>query len=707
MATLEKIRKRSVLLLIVIAVALLAFILGDAISNGRNLFGNGTTVAKIGGDKIDITEYTNKREELNQQLEEARKANPNNPQLPDAQALSQMALEQLVAEHLLNDAVEKMGIKPSAGILRFFMLESPQMMPELENLVRGLQNLNVNAANAQQAYDIIFSPQKYNLTENQVAPFQRQWLAIEGKYKNEIAKMTYAGLLQKSFKANNLDKKALYEDAVATTSVLIATAPYGQLDEKTYPVSQAELEKAYKEGRNRFKVEETTKDAYVIAFPVAPSQSDLAAATALSQKAAKQLAGGQLSKDLKKEGLSVVRKESRASDLRPGALKDFLTTAAPDTVKIVESNIQGFKVVKMGRRYSALDSINVRIVQVQGQGLPAKVLARLNAGLSADSISTVFSADSVMAAPAQWIPLYTAEGKTQTGLQESQLDSLLNSNGYIILNQQAEGAVLAKVTERGTPKEIVEYEEIDYAIQPSSKTIDDARAKFEKFLAANNTPSKFKANAEKEGYQAMDLQFSQSVPAIQRSYNSFYPESRQVVRWIMIDGKPGDVSHIYEAKDDNTPILYAAAVSAEYDDYAPLSNEQVKAYFTDKVRRSKAGDKMVAQYQKLGNIDAVARAMGVTPREVADMRFGRNMAVQDPAVIGKIAGTNASNKLMVLKGEDGVHAVIIKGKKKENFPYNEAEYENQFMNMVPRDFTKILKGTKKFENNSYKFEAGE
>ncbi|MDE6007626.1 MAG: SurA N-terminal domain-containing protein, partial [Muribaculaceae bacterium] len=65
MATLEKIRSKSVFLIIVIGVALLAFIVGDAITNGRNLFGDHTTVAKVGGEKIDYTDYMRKREELN------------------------------------------------------------------------------------------------------------------------------------------------------------------------------------------------------------------------------------------------------------------------------------------------------------------------------------------------------------------------------------------------------------------------------------------------------------------------------------------------------------------------------------------------------------------------------------------------------------------------------------------------------------------
>ena len=47
MATLEKIRSKSGFLIIVIGVALLAFIVGDARTNSQNIFGDRTTVAKV------------------------------------------------------------------------------------------------------------------------------------------------------------------------------------------------------------------------------------------------------------------------------------------------------------------------------------------------------------------------------------------------------------------------------------------------------------------------------------------------------------------------------------------------------------------------------------------------------------------------------------------------------------------------------------
>ena len=57
MATLEKIRSKSVLLFVIIIVALLAFILGDFLTSGRTYFGTGTTIASAAGKKVDYTHY--------------------------------------------------------------------------------------------------------------------------------------------------------------------------------------------------------------------------------------------------------------------------------------------------------------------------------------------------------------------------------------------------------------------------------------------------------------------------------------------------------------------------------------------------------------------------------------------------------------------------------------------------------------------------
>lgn len=709
MATLEKIRSKSVFLIIVIGVALLAFIVGDAITNGSKLFGNQTTVAKVGKQKIDYTEYQRKRQELNNQLEEARRQNPQQYANFDTQILAQMALEQLVGEKLLDDAVDKAGVRSTGNQLRFYMLENP--INEKVNLViRQLMASGVQVSTPAQAYEIIFNPKRNGLSDADMAPFQRQWLAVEEETKQMIARNTYQRLLYGTVKANELDKKSMYNDYVATADVEIAFKPFGQLDEKKYPVSASEINDRYKQERYRFEVMEPTKEVSFIAVNVVPSAADIKNAKALAQKTVKALRDSTLGKDMRREGVVVERRQLRASDISNAAIKSYVASAPADSVSLISETPRGFTIVKMGSRRAEVDSIQVNIVSVAGAALPAKVLATLNSGIVVDSIKSVYKTDSVTVQPKQWIQLFTAAGPTNA-IEKGQLDTLMNAGGrYVELFKSNDGAVYAQVADKKAPVEVYEYEEISYDVKPSVRTVSDERAKLEKFLAANSTAAKFKANAAKAGYNVQEFDFTQSLPAVPRfqGMNQYYPDSRQVVRWVMIDGNKGDVSHIYESKDANAPALYAVAVDSEYEDFIPADNKKVKDLLTSEVRASKAGDAMVKQYQaKASSVASAAAAMGVQSSSSPAFRFGRNYSVSDPAVTGRISGTNPGAKVYVVKGADGVYAYRVKSRKNENFPYNADSYEQQYYQLVNPDMQGMLRGDRKIVNNVYKFEAGD
>ncbi len=710
MATLEKIRSKSVFLIVVIGVALLAFIVGDALTNSRNLFGDHTTVAKIGGEKIDYTDYMRKREELNNQYEQMRRQNPAQASAFDTQLLSQMALDQLVAERLLDKAADDAGIRTSGEQLRFYVMENP-INPSIQTIIQQLNAAGLAVANPSQAYEVIFNPKRNGLTEAAMAPYQRLWLNMEQETMQMIKRQKYQQLLYGTVKANELDKKALYNDYVATSNVNVAYHPFGQLDPAKYPVSDQEIAAAYNEDKGQFKVDELTKEISFIAVNITPSVSDREEARMLATKTARALADSadNATKDLRKEGVVVTHKELRARDLTSGPVKDYVTSAAPGDVKVISENLKGFTIVKMGKRSTAVDSIQLNIVQVVGEQLPAKVLASLNSGLPVDSVAKRFSADSVMAQTEQWIPLFSAQGRTNA-LESSQLDSLNKAGGrFINLVSTPQGAVLAQVAKRNAPVEVYTFDEVTYELKPSTKTINDEREKLEKFLDENTSAKNFLANAAKAGYSLQEVSLNAASPAVPRmaGMQSYYPDSRQVVRWVMIDGKPGAVSHIYESKDALTPALYAAAVLDEYSDYVPLTNSDVNNYATDRARRNKAGEELMKQYQaKASDMASVAQAMAVEAKNDSTFRFGRNATVRDAAVMGQIAGSQPG-KVVVVKGDNGVYAYQIVGQNTESFPFSDQQYEQQYYQLVNPNMGEMLLGSKKFKNNIYKFEAGD
>ncbi len=711
MATLEKIRSKSVFLIIVIGVALLAFIVGDALTNSRNIFGDHTTVAKVGNTKVDYLEYQRKREDLNNQLEEARRNNPQQYSNFDTQILPEMAVEQLMQEALVLNAAEKADIRCTGNLLRFYMLDNPNN-PEVVKVMRQLISNNISVQTPQQAYEVIFNPKRNGLTDAQVEPYQRAWLAAEKETERLVKLQTYQRLLTGLVHANDLDKKALYNDYVATSNVNVAFKPYGELNEKEYPVSDKEIADRYNKDKNEFMVDEPTREISFIAVTIMPSAADQKASKDLAAKTVASLSnGGQLSKDIKKEGVSVTRYALREKDIDP-TLRGIVTTASADSAKIVSNDIQGFKVVRVVSRTAAVDSVQLNLVSVASEGLGNRVLADLNSGkVVADSLMSKFSADSVATQLEQWIPLYTAEGVTNA-LPKETLDSLRNAGGkYISIRQGAgQGMLIAQLAKQNAAVSVVEYDVAEYVLAPSTETRNSERSKFEKFLGANNTVEKFTANAAKSGYTLQQFVLTSSTPAVPRfqGMNQYYPESRQVVRWVMIDGEKGEVSHIYNSNDATRPAMYAAVIEDAYEDFAPVTNKAVREEITARVRADKAGDKMLKEYSgKAKTVESAAQAMKVEMKSYPKMRFALGGGVGDARLVGRINGAKADKKVNITKGTDGVYVYQVVGHENENIPYNADLYDRQYAQFVNIDMVKMLQGTKRVQNNVYKFEAGE
>lgn len=711
MATLEKIRSKSVFLIVVIGVALLAFIVGDALTNSRNIFGDHTTVAKVGNVKVDYLEYQRKREDLNNQLEEARRNNPQQYSNFDTQILPEMAVEQLMQEALVLNAADKADIRCTGNLLRFYMLDNPNN-PEVVKVMRQLISNNISVQTPQQAYEVIFNPKRNGLTDAQVEPYQRAWLAAEKETERLVKLQTYQRLLTGLVHANDLDKKALYNDYVATSNVNVAFKPYGELNEKEYPVSDKEIADRYNKDKNEFMVEEPTREISFISVQILPSAADQKASKDLAAKTVASLSnGGQLSKDIKKDGVNLTRYALREKDIDP-TLCGIVTTASADSAKIVSNDIQGFKVVRVVSRTSAVDSIQVNLVSVASEGLGKRVLADLNSGkVVADSLMSKFSADSVATQLEQWIPLYTADGETNA-LPKETLDSLRNAGGkYISIRQGAgQGMLIAQLAKQNAAVSVVEYDLAEYVLAPSTETRNRERSKFEKFLGANNTAEKFTANAAKEGYTVQQFVLTSSTPAVPRfqGMNQYYPESRQVVRWVMIDGEKGEVSHIYNSNDAVRPSMYAAVIEDAYDDYAPVTNKAVREELTARIRADKAGDKMLKEYSgKTQTVESAAQAMKVEMKNYPKMRFALGSGIGDARLVGRISGAKADKKVNIAKGSDGVYVYQVVAHENEKFPYNADIYDRQYAQFVNIDMVKMLQGTKRVNNNVYKFEAGE
>ena len=109
MATLEKIRSKGVLLIVVVGVALLSFIVGDFLTQGSTFFSQSReTVAVVNGEKINIVDY----QELIDQIVVFQKYETGMQDIDEAtmQQMRAFVWDQYVREQLLNEEAAKMGL---------------------------------------------------------------------------------------------------------------------------------------------------------------------------------------------------------------------------------------------------------------------------------------------------------------------------------------------------------------------------------------------------------------------------------------------------------------------------------------------------------------------------------------------------------------------------------------------------------------------
>ena len=700
MATLEKIRSKSVFLIVVIGIALLAFIVGDAITNGRNLFGSGSTVAEVDGVKVDIAEY---QDQLNK-LQEAMQAQGQDV---DQQLLSEYALESILNQKLMARAAERLGINVSDEQVTYYIMTNPQkpMQDFISTYGRQLGTLLAQEGKIspetqltpQVVYSFVFTPEKYGLTEDQVLGAKKAWMQMEKETRETIAQILYMNLLTSAYKPNALELDDLYAMQNGSATVDVARKPFGTLDEKKYPVSDAEIQAEYDKRKAAYRVLEPTRTVAFVAQNITPSAEDVKAANSLKEQTLKAMrAGQQPGKDLTKEGVRYDRRTAAASAADP-QIASFLKSAPVDSLGVFDRG-GSFHIVRVVATTAANDSVEI-IPFYAATDVADQVKERIRAGVSADSLSTLFP-QKAQASAAQWQRLQNPASRQ--GMPPAALAALdsVSAGSFVTIETSDEGSAIAYVKSVRPKVTVYEYEDAYYDLYPSDDTVDAAREAFEKLAAANKDPKKFADAVKKAGYFYQTYAVNASTPAFQQGPQSYFPKSRDLVEWVMTEGETGAVSPVFSNDDKQQPVIYMAYVENEYDDFAPATDSRVRKELEARVRASKAGDAMVKQYSGKGSVEATAQAMGVTPVTDEQVRFFGSMNVQDPAVAAAISGTQPGSKVYVVKGQDGVYTYVVKAQNKPEGIRLDQQLRQTYQRAL--NPVSLLRGRMPVDNNIFK-----
>lgn len=708
MATLEKIRSKSVFLIIVIGVALLAFIVGDAISNGRNLFGKGTRIAKAGDKKIEISEYQQREQMLSDLYRD---------QGADQSEISAVALQQLIDEAFLDEAVDKMGIEVDDKDLAFYIFDMP-LPPVQLFLARNFPP----GVNATQASEMINNPGKYGLKQQDVDALKQGWISMESQVRKAVKRHLYENLMAGAVRPNTLDRKDMQARATESLNINLAVKPFDEALLAQYKVTDADINKLYNENKELFKLDEPATTIGFVYARVAPSNVDLAAAQKVSAAAADSLRNGKgVNAYLQKQGVRADKaslpQEYITGDYVRYPYNAAMIASAP--VDSVMSYVQGNYYINVKKTGSTVanDSVEIAVFDIPVAQV-ADLQNVLKSGVAADSVAartankaTFVGKDVLLAQNPRM------RGSIPADVMAKFDNAVAGDIVTVNAGDSKTPARLARV-EKAVPVTVYQFEAANYELLPSSNTMTEAREKLEAFGNKYKNADAFKKNAAAAGYQYMPYTINASTPNVMAPNGSYgfrsFPNSAAIVQWAMGDVTSGEISDVLDNNDSRDPWLYLAVVADQADEYLPVNDPLVKERLTDMAKRRKAGDDLVKKYSGKGDINATASTMGVAVTPVADMRFGGANVISDLPVSARIMGTVPGAKVYVVKGDNGVYAYQVVSKNTNTTPVDSqrqngvyrAIYGNydQLNGQSPLPYAnigKLLRGNKKVENNRY------
>ena len=703
MATIQRIRQRSGLLVVVVFVALIAFLLGDLFrSGGSKFFGDPNVIGTVNGR--DIT-----RQELSQGMEELRAGNPEQYANTTSIQLANFVWNNIVTEELLSAELSAAGMSVSEQEIYFDIITNP--------------NIRQNFAGANGQFDEnMFKSYIAQVRDNRDASEQSvemwtQWLSFERAVANQA----------QNFKYTNAIEKAIFMPAgLAETEINRGDAqhpaqyvyvPYIDVNEDEINVSDEDAKRYFNAHKEDFSQEEG-RNIEFINFPLAPSESDREGVRA-------ELAS------LSFEWLNVEDDSvfvNQHSDVR--FQSEYYTTTelvgtGLDT--LVDGQSVGFQkgpidlggafaVVKLVDRKTVPDSVKARHILIPFAGATradasvtrnpqeAKVLADslfayLEGNPSAfESVSEAFSSD-VVAKDKGGDLGYFSRGSMAKPFENF---CFFRKNGSMGVVPTQFGWHVIQVTDQKGANDVYKIGQIIREILPSDETIQTLYNQASGYAAEAQTTEDYRALATEKGFflrPARNLgRFEEVVSGL--------GTARRVVRWAWDDDREeGNIGLL-----ENDGNGYVVVVLTDKLEEGTSSFEMVQ---TQCLEAAKKDAKKALVLERLENasagaatIEAVATAAGKEVRTLSFRisQFNISGVGNEAKVVGTICGLEPGTLSPVILGENGAFVAITSPAN----PAPQIDYANMaqntqrsIRNLVGTQAYKALQDKAKIEDMRY------
>ena len=677
MATLEKIRSKAGLLVLVVGLALFAFIIGDFLNSGSTYFRQTQErVAKVDGEVIKIQDYQGRIDEMT----EMYKMQSGQSSLPEEymNQIRQSVFDAMVQEVVLDEATDKLGMQVGPEEL-FDMVQGENISPMIQQM-----QMFVNPQTGQFDKTALLNFLK-TIDDDNIAnyPADQQaqliqarnfWLFWEKNIKRQRLEQKYTTLLSKAVSANVLDAKEAFNDVSENSDIVYAMQSYASIPDSTVDVSKSEIEKLYNQRKELYKQKEGKVIKY-IAVDIRPSQEDYDKASADIESLKEEFKTSEKVADIVNENSEVPYMDAFFTENAfDPEMKQFATTAEVGAVYGPVFDNDKYRMFKLVDKTVAPDSVKVSHIMLANTGDEARttVLADslmnvLKNGGDFAELAKQFSADQAAENGGElgWFTEITALRGVNDDFKNAVFSTPVNN---VVKVKSLYGTHLVKVTEKTNNVNKYKVADIDMTVSPSSKTYSNIYNELNQFISKNSDLAKLDDAAKEAGYNLIS---GVTVTADNQTLGSI-KNSRPVIRWAFQNDK-GKISEIFECDDK---FVIAGVEGTLKEGYRSVAS--VTPALRAELAAQKKGEKIAADLKakNLTSIDAYADAMGSRVDSVKFINFGTRRIAGigvEPKMNAMVSIAEVGQLSEPVIGNNGVYVFKVYDRNKDAKEFNEAD----------------------------------
>lgn len=692
MATLEKIRNKSVLLFIIIIVALLAFILGDFLTSGRTYFSHPSEVATANGVAVDYQDYQNKISEASEQMRKQGRDVSND-------VLSQNVLQAIVAEKLFEKEYAELGITVTDAELTDALTgETPN--PRAAQMIAYLaEQLNLPEASGRVVFDAVQNPAKYNLPASIGQELRNIWASQEKDISDAMMQQKFMSLISGLYTYNKLDAKAFYDDNATTYNIAYIAKDIAGISDDDVEFSDADIEALWKSRKQNYRLDEPLREVDYIYVAIEPSQADRANGQTAVESAIMALNGSEGTEAVSTDSKFITNVETvPMSAVQDEKLSTFLSENEVGTAKLLDRQGDTYTIAKLLNVETGIDSINVSMLR----GVQTVNFDSLATAINNGTPFAELNSDLTQTADSLWTSL---EGVGIDEITKEALTTATIGKAFVLTDtiQGTPSSAIYRVNKRHNPVKFYDVALIEYTVDPSNETLTELSTNLRTYISNNSSADDFTNNAGDAGYSVLTTQVGPSSTGIGN-----VRDSRRFVKWAL-NNKKGKVSPIMQ--DDRQTYLMAVAVKDIYNDYLPWTSAAVKAGLRAEALNSKKADKLMADYAgKANDLKGYAEVLN-------DTIMHGNVNITTPVLLtigvgesemqGAIAATEKGQFAGPVKGNRGIIVFEVEDVNSDNRPFDERDYGTRFTQTfgLSRQSSPLplLLGKEKIQNKSLNF----